>query len=139
QERAALAAQVRCAPPADLAQAHHVRARSEAPEVAVLVVGGRADQRAGLDEAAGIEEGGDALPDRRAATGVLSGDALGSAHLLCQAPDVLDVGDGPFPAHSRLPALAARIDRHRTHSSVSLARWRFLGRDADRGTRRLLG
>ena len=109
-------------PPADLAQAHHVRARSEAPEVAVLVVGGRADERAGLDEAAGVEEGGDAFPNRRAATGVLSVDALGSAHLLCQAPDVLDVGDGPLPAHPRLPALAARIDRHRRTPQVSLAR-----------------
>ena len=126
-------------PPVDLAQAHHVRARREAPEVAVLVVGGRADQRAGLDEAAGVDEGGDAFPDRRAATAVLSLDALGSAHLLGQAPDVVDVGDGPFPAHPRLPALTVRIDRHRTHSSGFPGAVEFLGRDADRGTRRSFG
>ena len=55
-------------PAVDLGQAHHVGTGGEGPQVAVLVVLGRAHQRAGLDEAARVDDLVEPLPDRVAAS-----------------------------------------------------------------------
>ena len=68
-------------PPVDLGQPHDVATGDEVAEVAVLVVLGRADHRARLDERPGVDHLVDPLPDRVAATAVLALDALGSAQL----------------------------------------------------------
>ena len=60
--------------------------RQEAGQLARVVVLALARERAGLVEAAGIEQALDALAHGELAGGVLARDALGAAHLAARAP-----------------------------------------------------
>ena len=120
----------------DLGEAHHVGAGREVPQVAVLVVFGGADERAGFDEGTRIDEPIDALPDRVAARVVLALDALRASHLAGQGADVLEFGEGIIPGVAGPPTAALFIYGHGHSSSARFLQSAVDWRDPNDALRR---
>ena len=106
--------------PVDLAHPHDERTRGEVAQILVGVVLVRANQRAGFEERAGIQELLDSFANRVAPARVLTRDPLGSAHLSGERLDVRDLIDGALPVLAGLPGFARLVNGHRVPLLVTV-------------------
>ena len=93
-------------------KSHHIGAGREGGEIAVFVVFGCANHRAGFNETARVGNHIDALADGVAPALMLPFHAVGAAQFACQAAYVLHIVNGGFPSHAGFPHFAVLVNRH---------------------------
>ncbi len=85
--------------PVDPAPAHHEVRRSHVDDLAVVVIGGPAGERADLVERVGIEQRVDAFAHGELALSVMFGDLLFAAHLPRERGAPFELTELRFPSH----------------------------------------